>query len=76
MAVISLFRDTNGYEKQWQWIEQRQVEHSISSKCSAKDRRERNRLRNEGKNLNISGDEEIENYFKSELRSLKGLEAL
>ena len=43
--------------------------------------RERNRLRNldlreEGRNLNISGEEEIVNSFKSELRSLKSLVAL
>ena len=43
--------------------------------------RERNRLRNldlreEGRNLNIRGEEEIENSFKSELRSLKSLAAL
>ena len=43
--------------------------------------RERNRLRNldlrgEGRNLNISGEEEIENSFKSELRSLKSLVAV
>ena len=43
--------------------------------------RERNRLRNldlreEGRNLNINGEEEIENSFNSELRSLKCLVAL
>ena len=43
--------------------------------------REKNRLRNldlreEGRNLNISGKEEIENSFKSELRSLKSLVAV
>ena len=45
------------------------------------DRGEKNRLRNldlreEGRNLNISGEEEIENSFKSELRSLKRLVAV
>ena len=43
--------------------------------------RESNRFRNldlreEGRNLNISGEEEIENSFKSELRSLKSLVAV
>ena len=33
-------------------------------------------LREEGRNLNISGEEEIENSFNSELRSLKCLVAL
>ena len=33
-------------------------------------------LREEGRNLNISGEEEIENSFKSELRSLKSLVAV
>ena len=55
--------------------------NSRSSKCSADDRREKNRLRDldlreEGRNLNISGKEEIENSFKSELRSLKSLVAV
>ena len=54
---------------------------SRASKCSADDRREKNRLRDldlreEGRNLNISGKEEIENSFKSELRSLKSLLAV
>ena len=58
-------------------IEYQQVEHGRSSKCSAEDKRKRNILRNldlrdEGRDPSISEEEEIENSFKSELRSLKG----
>ena len=65
----------------WKTVTMNRIEHSRSSKCSADDRREKNRLRNldlreEGRNLNISGEEEIESSFKSELRSLKSLVAV
>ena len=58
-----------------------QSEQSRSSKCSAKDRRERNRFRNldlneEKRDLFISIEEEVENSFRSELRSLYSLVAL
>ena len=59
-------------------IEYQQVEHGRSSKCSAEDKRKRNilcnlDLRDEGRDPSISEEEEeIENSFKSELRSLKG----
>ena len=60
------------YEEHLQWIEEQQIEHSRSSKCSAEDRRERNRfrkldLRKEGRNLNVGGEEEVENSFRPEL---------
>ena len=69
------------YKEQLQSIEWQQIERSRSSKCSAEDRRERNRfrklyLRKEGRNLNVGGEEELENSFRSELSSLKSLVAL